>query len=141
MNGAKSGVGPSADSLPRISLRLCGLQTRELRLMTSRSNMFVRPGTLAQALRLILDEGEPLRTCLVGFLDEFYFDRDPASRRARVEEAPKVIGDERKDAYIGAVGEHLCHRWNLGAPPTWTNDPARFLNRPWFIGPERMKAF
>jgi hypothetical protein len=82
-----------------------------------------------------------LRGYVVGFLDEFYADRDPASRRARIEEAPGLTGDERQDAFIGAIGEHLSRRWNLGEPPAWTNDPARFLNRPWFIGPERMKPF
>jgi hypothetical protein len=82
-----------------------------------------------------------LRSCLAGFLDEFYADPDPASRRARIEAAPDLIGDDRQDAFIGAVGEHLCHRWNLGEPPAWTNDLARFLDRPWFVGPERMKAF
>ncbi len=101
----------------------------------------IRPGTLAQVQRFVRDEGEPLRSCLVGFLDEFYADRDATSRRARLEEAPGLTGDERQDAFIGAIGEHLCHRWVLGEPPAWTNDPARFLSRPWFIGPERMKAF
>ena len=51
------------------------------------------------------------------------------------------MGDERGDALIGAIGEHLCRRWGLGEPPSWTNDPERFLARPWFMGPERMKAF
>lgn len=101
----------------------------------------IRPGTLVQALRLVRDDGETLRYCLAGFLDEFYADRDPASRRARIEEAPVLTGDVRQDALLGAIGEHLCHRWNLGAPPDWTNDPERFLDRPWFMGPERMKAF
>ena len=32
-------------------------------------------------------------------------------------------------------------RWNLGDPPAWTEHPARFLARPWFLGPERMKGF
>jgi hypothetical protein len=100
-----------------------------------------RPGTLTQALRLVRDDGETLRYSLAGFLDEFYGDSDPASRRARIEEAPALSGDQQQDALIGAIGEHLCHRWNLGAPPEWTNDPARFLDRPWFMGPERMKAF
>jgi hypothetical protein len=101
----------------------------------------IRPGTLAQVLRLVRDDSEPLRNCLAGFLDEFYADRDQASRRSRIEESPALTGDERQDALFGAIGEHLCHRWNLGAPPAWTNDPARFLNGPWFMGPERMKAF
>src|SRR6202021_2240656 len=108
---------------------------------SNQAHLLIRPGTLAQALRLVLDEGEPLRACLVGFLDEFYCDSDRASRRLRIEDAPCLTGDERHDAFIGAVAEHLCHRWNLDEPPAWTNDPARFLDRPWFIGPERMKPF
>jgi hypothetical protein len=109
--------------------------------MSNQASLLIRPGTLAQALRLVLDEGEPLRTCLAGFLDEFYWDRDRASRRSRIEDEPRLTADERDDAFIGAVAEHLCHRWNLGAPPAWTDGRARFLNRPWFLGPERMKPF
>jgi hypothetical protein len=100
-----------------------------------------RPGTLAQVVRRVRDEGDALRFCLAGFLDEFYADRGPAARRARVETDPGLLGDERLDALIGGIGEHLCHRWELGDPPAWTNHPARFLARPWFTGPERMKAF
>jgi hypothetical protein len=92
-------------------------------------------------VRLVRRDVEELRFCLAGFLDEFYADRAPASRRARIEEDPGLFGEERRDALIGAIGEHLCHRWGLGDPPAWTHDPARFLSRPWFMGPERMKAF
>src|SRR6185437_16077086 len=109
--------------------------------MSSQASLLIRPGTLAQALRLVRDDGEPLRSCLAGFLDEFYADREAAGRRARIEEAPDLTGDERQDAFMGGIGEHLCHRWELGEPPGWTDDPKRFLSRPWFIGPERMKAF
>jgi hypothetical protein len=109
--------------------------------MPDQASLLIRPGTLAQALRLVLDEGETLRYSLAGFLDEFYADRDSASRRARIDEAPALTGDAQQNAFFGAIGEHLCHRWNLGAPPEWTNDPARFLDRPLFMGPERMKAF
>jgi hypothetical protein len=102
----------------------------------------VRPGTLAQVLRLVRDEGEELRFCMAGFLDDFYSDPDPQRRRTRIDEDPGLIGDSKLDALIGAIGEHLCHRWGLGEPPTWTEDPARFrLTRPWFIGPQRMKGF
>ena len=92
-------------------------------------------------MRRVRDDGEALRFCLAGFLDEFYGDPGLAARRARVEEEPGVLGDERRDALIGAIGEHLCRRWGLGEPPPWTHNPARFLGRPWFLGPERMKAF
>jgi hypothetical protein len=65
--------------------------------MGGQPKLLFRSQTLAQAIRLIVD-GRPEHACLVGFLDEFYWDRDSTSRRARVEEAPKLIGDERKDA-------------------------------------------
>lgn len=92
-------------------------------------------------MRRARDEHDELRFCLAGFLDEFYADRVPATRRARLEVEPGLFGDERRDALIGAIGEHLCHRWGLGEPPAWTHDRARFLARPWFMGPDRMKAF
>ena len=52
-----------------------------------------------------------------------------------------MAGHAKLDALMGAIGEHLCRRWNLGIPPGWTGNPARFLTVPWFMGPERMKAF
>lgn len=92
-------------------------------------------------MRRVRDEHDALHFCLAGFLDEFYADGEPIGRRGRIETNPGLFEDERRDALIGAIGEHLCHRWGLGDPPAWTNDPARFLARPWFMGPERMKAF
>ena len=44
----------------------------------------IRPGTLAEVQRLVRSEGEKLRYCLAGFLDDFYADRDPAGRRSRI---------------------------------------------------------
>lgn len=52
-----------------------------------------------------------------------------------------LSGDPRVDALLGAIGEHLCRRWNLGGPPAWTDDRSRFLSQPWFMGHERMKGF
>jgi|ERR1700730_8634336 len=103
--------------------------------------LLTRPGTLAQVLRLVRDEGEKLRYCLAGFLDQFYGDRDSATRFTRITDDPGRSGDARLDALFGAIGEHLARRWQLGPPPGWTEDPARFLSRPWFMGPERMKGF
>ena len=58
------------------------------------------------------------------FLDEFYMDAnmdaDAGSRYARIEESPDFVKENVFDAYIGAVGEHLVRRWNLGIPPEWT---------------------
>jgi hypothetical protein len=109
--------------------------------MDNQPMLVTRPGTLAQVVRLVHAEGEKLRFCLAGFLDDFYLERDPAGRRARIEEDPGLTGDARLDALIGAIGEHLSSRWQLGAAPAWTDHPARFLSRPWFMGPERFKPF
>lgn len=102
--------------------------------------MSFRPGTLAEVLRSAR-EGQPFRFCLAGFLDEFYATRDAIGRRRRIEDDPGPSGEARTDALLGAVAEHLCTRWDLGNAPEWANQPERFLHRPWFMGPERMKAF
>ena len=103
--------------------------------------LLIRPGTLAEVQRLVRSEGEKFRFCPAGFLDQFYGDRDPASRYARIIDDPGLTGDERFDALMGAMGEHLSRRCLLRPPPPWTDDPARFLSRPLFMGPEEMKGF
>ena len=100
----------------------------------------IRPGTLAEVLQLVR-EGEKLRFCLAGFLDDFYGNTDPGSRARHVAKDPGLADDPKMNALLGAIGEHLAMRWNLGTPPGWTNQPERFLNRPWFMGHERMKGF
>jgi hypothetical protein len=109
--------------------------------MQARSPSLIRPGTLAQVLRLVKSENQELRFCMAGFLDDFYTDTSTDGRRSRLAEDPGISGTPRLDALLGAVGEHLCQRWNLGSPPAWTDQPERFLSRPWFMGPERMKGF
>jgi hypothetical protein len=42
---------------------------------------------------------------------------------------PALIGDERWDALLAALAEHLCAQHDL-APPAWTE--SRVLRRPWF---------
>jgi hypothetical protein len=100
----------------------------------------IRPGTLAQVPQLV-SSGEKLRFCLAGFLDDFYADASPESRAGRIADDPGLSDDARMNALFGAVGEHLATRWNLGPPPAWTNQRERFLDRPWFMGHERMKGF
>ncbi|MBR0755952.1 hypothetical protein JQ604_27585 [Bradyrhizobium jicamae] len=99
-----------------------------------------RPGTLAQVLLFVRD-GEKFRFCIAGFLDEFYGDVSDRSRAARIADDPGLTGDPKTNALLGAIGEHLSIRWNLGPAPTWTCQPERFLGRPWFMGHERMKGF
>ena len=100
----------------------------------------IRPGTLVQVLQLVRS-GEKLRFCLAGFLDDFYGDAERDSRLRRIADDPGLTDDVRMNALMGAIGEHLSRRWNIGAPPAWTSQPERFLDRPWFMGHERMKGF
>ena len=100
----------------------------------------IRPGTLAQVLQLVRN-GEKLRFSLAGFLDDFYGDSSTESRARRIAEDPGLTEDQRLNALLGAIGEHLARRWSIGPPPAWTNQAQRFLDRPWFIGHERTKGF
>ena len=78
---------------------------------------------------------------MAGFLDGFYGDTNFESRTRRIADDPGLTDDPKMNALFGAIGEHLTMRWNLGAPPAWTGQPERFLDRPWFMGHERMKGF
>src|SRR5260221_11358464 len=108
--------------------------------MPSQPMLLTRPGALAEVQRLVRVDGEKLRFCLAGFLDQFYSDRDPASRYARISDDPGLSGEERLDALMGAIGEHLSRRWQLGPPPPWTEGSAPVLSHPRFMGPERRKG-
>ncbi len=91
-----------------------------------------RPGTLAEVIRRCKAGQQTFSVALGEFLDEFYRDTDARHRRARVMDRPDVTGNDVFDAYAGAAAEHLVRRWNLGIPPEWSDDPCRFLHRPWF---------
>jgi hypothetical protein len=104
-----------------------------------------RPGELAEALQRAPVKGRMdaaiLRVAIAEFLDTFYLDPDPDNRKRRLTRTPTLIQDPNVDAFMGAVGEHLCSRWALGQAPGWTEAPERFLKRPAFMGPERLKPF
>lgn len=52
---------------------------------------------------------------------------------------PQQSGQFR-DAWLGAVAEHLARRWNLDVP-AWVDQPHRFLDRAFFAGGlESLKA-
>jgi hypothetical protein len=99
-----------------------------------------RPGTLVQVLQLVR-EGAKFRFCIAGFLDDFYTDKSQDSRRMRIVDDPGLTLDSKTDALLGAIGEHLAIRWQLGPAPDWVCQPGRFLDKPWFMGHERMKGF
>jgi hypothetical protein len=70
------------------------------------------------------------------FLDEFALRADDRMRAAAVVEEPPLTGDVRRDAYLGALAEHLAtvHRFDR---PAWSVAPSRFLDRFWFVSDVR----
>ena len=62
------------------------------------------------------------------FLEEYRWE-PPAKQAALLTEDPPSVGDERWDALLAALAEHLAAKHDL-APPGWTE--LRVLGRPWF---------
>jgi hypothetical protein len=83
--------------------------------------------TLAQQLIATVDER--VRWKLVWeFLEEYRW--EPAETQVSLVKAePLSIGDERWDALLAALAEHLCAQHDL-APPDWAEP--RVLRRAWF---------
>jgi hypothetical protein len=96
-----------------------------------------RPPALADIVARRPGEAVPepgaFAVALDEFLDAFYEETDPARRQAMIGAEPARTGDARRDAYLGAVAEHLARRWGLSIPP-WTDAPWRALADPWFVG-------
>ena len=74
------------------------------------------------------------------FLDTFYLERDGDARTAMLSREPPLSDDDRVNAYLAAVAEHLAFREHL-AVPRWASGRGRFLRRPFFpAGLESLKA-
>ncbi len=58
---------------------------------------------------------------------------EPERRQAMIDPEPPMTGAAIRDAFLGAVAEHLARRWGL-AIPKWTANPARTLHEPHFAG-------
>jgi hypothetical protein len=89
-----------------------------------------RPMTLADlAGRLAQTADGKVRWKLVWeFLEEYRW--EPASvQPSLVLDEPTPVGDERWDALLAALAEHLAAQHDL-APPQWAE--SRVLRRPWF---------
>ena len=98
-----------------------------------------RPRTLAEVARRH-KAGEDFSLLLREFLDEFYGEVRRGDAAACIADAPEPLPDLQEHASLGAIGEHLARRWNLTIP-AWTEDPSRFLHRPYFTTPiEGLKA-
>jgi hypothetical protein len=62
------------------------------------------------------------------FLEEYRWEPQDIQTALLLDEPPSV-GDERWDALLAALAEHLAAKDDL-APPTWAE--LRVLGRPWF---------
>ena len=77
-------------------------------------------------------EGEDFRHAVREFLDEFALRADDETRAEAIRERPPGTGDNREDAYLGALAEHLAAVQGLDRP-AWSVEPGRFLDRFWFV--------
>jgi hypothetical protein len=98
---------------------------------------FRRPESLAEVAKLTAENPDAFDQLVAEFLDEFYL--HPENRQSMIAEEPRALGPLR-EAWLGAVGEHLARRWNLKVPG-WVDGPQRFLRLAFFAGGfESLKA-
>jgi hypothetical protein len=91
----------------------------------------MRPNTLAEAVERI-QAGSAQDVVLAEFVDTFDLARTDADRYASIEREPKLTGDVRLDALVGAIAEYLAKQRRLGRVPQWASGAARRLTSPWF---------
>jgi hypothetical protein len=91
----------------------------------------MHPNTLADAVEMI-QAGSARDTVLAEFVDRFDLAKTDQDRYASIEREPKLTGDDRLDALVGAIAEYLAKQRRLGRVPHWASDPARRLAEPWF---------
>jgi len=91
----------------------------------------MRPNTLAEAVERI-SNGAPRDAALAEFVDCFDLAETNAQRYAAIEGEPRLTGDDRLDALVGAIAEYLAKQRGLGRVPPWTGNPSRRLKMPWF---------
>ena len=91
----------------------------------------MRPNTLADAVESI-QAGSPQDVVLAEFVDTFDLAKTDEDRYSSIEREPKLTGDVRLDALVGAMAEYLAKQRRLGRVPHWVCDPARRLDQPWF---------
>ena len=91
----------------------------------------MRPNTLADAVEAI-HAGSPRDVVLAEFVDTFDSAKTDQDRYASIEREPRLTGDDRLDALVGAMAEYLAKQRRLGRVPSWAGGPARRLASPWF---------
>lgn len=91
----------------------------------------MRPNTLAEAVASI-GAGSSRDAVLAEFIDTFDLAKTDQDRYASIEQEPKLTGDARLDALVGAIAEYLAKQRRLGRVPRWVSGSARRLSSPWF---------
>src|SRR5260370_19560507 len=91
----------------------------------------MRPNTLAEAVENIC-AGASHDVVLAEFVDAFDLAKTDQERYASIECEPKLTGDDRLDALVGAIAEYLAKQRRLGRVRPWVSNPARRLSSPWF---------
>jgi len=91
----------------------------------------MRPNTLAEAVDAIC-AGAPHDVALAEFVDTFDLATTDQDRYAAIKDEPRLTGNERIDALVGAMAEYLAKQRGLGRVPAWVGDPTRRLTSPWF---------
>jgi hypothetical protein len=91
----------------------------------------MRPNTLADAVESI-QSGLPRDVVLAEFVDRFDLAKTDQDRYASIECEPRLTGDAKLDALVGAIAEYLAKQRRLGRVPPWISGPARRLQSPWF---------
>jgi len=91
----------------------------------------MRPNTLAEAVDAIF-AGAPHDVVLAEFVDTFDLAKTDQDRYSAIESEPRLTGNDRVDALVGAMAEYLAKQRRLGRVPAWVGDPARRLSSPWF---------
>jgi hypothetical protein len=91
----------------------------------------MHPNTLVEAVERIR-AGSAEDVVLAEFVDSFELAKTDRDRYLAIEGEPRLTGDVRLDALVGAIAEYLAKQRRLGHVPRWVGDPARFLTSPWF---------
>jgi hypothetical protein len=84
----------------------------------------MRPNTLADAVERI-EAGLAQDVALAEFVDTFDLAKSDRDRYASIEREPRLTGDDRLDALVGAIAESLAKQRRLGRVPQWASHLAR----------------
>lgn len=92
---------------------------------------YSRPRSISEIARRAANTLQRFDPAVAEFLDEWQSMNNAERGRAVSEEPMRLEGV--KDAYLAALAEHLARAGNLNIP-RWTEQPSRFLDRPFFAG-------